>query len=258
MAYRSFQLFLLIVVTTFLALCGCNGEESADQNEPQADNTEQQSEDISVNAPPVIEPVADDDPESVKQIEDMYGEYKTNDDGNVTFVDFTGAFGEPVDLSIMEGLPSVEHLIVIGKSVTGDDALENLSELTRLRVLNVSESGVTNEGMQHLAKIKSLEDINLQRTNITDAGLKTLLEIPSLKRLRLVRCKITDEGLSFLKDRTNLEMLDVKECIGVSDDGMAHLVNLKRLRFLRVWGSKISDAGLKHVEGLSANSGHSA
>ena len=162
MAYRSFQLLLLYAVTTFFALCGCNSEESDDQSETQRKTAIQQSEDISTNAPSVIEPVADDDPESVKQIEDMYGEYKTNDDGNVTFVDFTGAFGEPVDLSIMAGLPSVEHLIVIGKSVTGDDALENLSGLTRLRTLNVSESGVTNEGMQHLAKIKSLEDINLQ------------------------------------------------------------------------------------------------
>ena len=107
MAYRSFQLFLLCAVTTFFALCGCNGEESADQSETQTKNAIQQSEDISTNAPPVIDPVADDDPKSVKQIEEMYGEYKTNDDGNVTFVDFTGAFGDPVDLSIMAGLPSV-------------------------------------------------------------------------------------------------------------------------------------------------------
>ena len=70
--------------------------------------------------------------------------------------------------------------------------------------------------MEALLDVPSIQEINLQRTDVTDAGLKTLLAIENLKRFKLVRCKISDEGLALLKDRTDIVLLDLKECINIS------------------------------------------
>ena len=98
---------------------------------------------------PVVEPKQDDDPEAITKIEDMYGEAYKDDDGFVTTVDFGGAFGEKVDLSVLKGVPNTEKLVLNGADVSDED-LVHLKELKSLKSLDLGETRVSDAGMEML------------------------------------------------------------------------------------------------------------
>ncbi|HIN53927.1 MAG TPA: hypothetical protein EYM79_06405, partial [Planctomycetes bacterium] len=242
LASKHPSLFFLAILPILLA-CGCTDDSTETSNVATGDPP-------NVNQPVPAEPRPADNAAAITKIEDMYGEVFKADDGIVNFVDFGGAFGESVDLSVLSGVPYVERLVLNGASVSDDD-LVHLKDLKHLKILDLGETRVSDAGMLTLKSVKSLEEINLQRTDITDAGFGHLLELPKLRRFKMVRCKISDAGLALVKDRTDIIVLDLKECINVSDVGLAHLAGVKDLKFLRVWGSQITDQGVADLVGLT-------
>ena len=80
-----------------------------------------------------------------------------------------------------------------------------LKGLTRLTILNIAETGATNESLRTLKGMKTLTGLDLSRNAITNAVFKDLKEFPNLTHLTLKSDKeITDEGLKDLKLLPNL------------------------------------------------------
>jgi hypothetical protein len=95
-----------------------------------------------------------------------------------------------------------------GPNVT-DAALEQLSELTQLRFLDLGFSHVTDAGLKHVAACKNLQVLGLAGTKVTDAGLDQLVSLPHLRTLVLMRTAVTDAGLRELRRMNNLQVLNL-------------------------------------------------
>jgi hypothetical protein len=92
--------------------------------------------------------------------------------------------GTPVVLVNLSGCPKMR-----------DGNLVLLKELTHLKRLYLSFTGLTDAGMVHLKDLKSLEKLEIRSTQVTDAGLRHLHGLTNLQRIDISSTKVTDEGV---------------------------------------------------------------
>lgn len=79
-----------------------------------------------------------------------------------------------------------------------DAGMKHLAGLTQIRILNLSETGISDGGLRHLKGMMDLEELVLSSTAITDAGLEHLKALRSLKFLSL-DTGVTPAGLQGLR-----------------------------------------------------------
>ena len=97
---------------------------------------------------------------------------------------------------------------------------------------------------------KTTVAVTLWKTKATDKDLE-MLKCYDLVALGLTGTKITDAGLVHIKDMKrlgDLELTDTK----VTDAGLAHLTKLENLGSLSLYGTKVTDAGLQHLKPLKS------
>jgi hypothetical protein len=80
-----------------------------------------------------------------------------------------------------------------------NDGIKQLASLTKLKVLNLSETRIGDDGVKHLAKMKQLQVLNLRATKITNVGLDALMGLTELTTLDLRDTEITKDGVERLK-----------------------------------------------------------
>jgi hypothetical protein len=131
-----------------------------------------------------------------------------------------------------------------------DSDLVQVRHLSRLEVLSLTRSFVTDSGLTDLAGLSSLESLYLDDTAVTDSGLVHLKRLISLKSLWLNGTAVSDSGLTHLKGMTHLEDLNLDDTV-VTDAGLAHLEGMSGMQWLHLGGTKISDAGLVHLKGMT-------
>lgn len=97
--------------------------------------------------------------------------------------------------------PLLPHLVSVDLSATqvGDAAVAKLAAATRLRMLRLSETKITDAAVEGLAKLPELESLNLFGTAVGDQAVQKLGGHPKLKRLYLWQTKVTPEGVDALK-----------------------------------------------------------
>jgi internalin A len=135
-------------------------------------------------------------------------------------------------LAHLRGLINLEYLsLSAGNDIKFQDAaLANLSEMSRMRVLSLSECQLTGSGLKYLQKMEHLESLDLRSTAISDESLKN---IAGLTQLRILQ-------------------LDWNKGQGITDAGLVHLKSLTNLRELHLWDAQITDAGLQHLKGMQS------
>ncbi len=73
---------------------------------------------------------------------------------------------------------------------------------------------------------------------ITGADLEKLSRLPQLEEIRLAHTWITDVGLEHLRPLQNVRRLDLYYAEYVSDAGIAHIKDWRRLEYLNLRGTK--------------------
>ncbi|MEX0612290.1 MAG: hypothetical protein WD229_09225 [Pirellulales bacterium] len=120
-----------------------------------------------------------------------------------------------------------------------DVGLKELAKLDNLTSLHQGEATLSDEGLRELSRIKKLETLYV---HLTDARLRILRELGLLHVLRGAtgkadaRPKSADEVVSLELRGSHLR-----------DEGFQELAIFKNLAELNLYGSKITDAGLKRV-----------
>jgi len=112
---------------------------------------------------------------------------------------------------------------------------------TPVIVVDLRGNGVTDAGVVHLQGLSQLQHLSLWDTQVTDAGLMHLQGLTQLRSLDL------DPGLERLKGLTQLRILDLSGT-QVADAGLVHLEGLTRLQWLRLVGTKVTDAGVRELQ----------
>lgn len=130
-----------------------------------------------------------------------------------------------------------------------DHGITQLSSMTRLKKLSLSNTQVSDSGLQGLIRLKELQELCLDRTAVTSRGVAALIthlphlqvmglastqvgdtvirrglvHCPQLLKLNLSRTRITDHGLKFLC-RMQLSQVNL-DGTGVTLVGIANLIS---------------------------------
>ncbi|XP_002660968.3 uncharacterized protein si:ch73-173p19.1 [Danio rerio] len=130
-----------------------------------------------------------------------------------------------------------------------DHGITQLSSMTRLKKLSLSNTQVSDSGLQGLIRLKELQELCLDRTAVTSRGVAALIthlphlqvmglastqvgdtvirrglvHCPQLLKLNLSRTRITDQGLKFLC-RMQLSQVNL-DGTGVTLVGIANLIS---------------------------------
>jgi hypothetical protein len=139
-------------------------------------------------------------------------------------------------------LGTIEHLDLDATKVRGP-GLVHLEGLSRLRVLDLSDTDVDDRYLKHIGSLPGLKDLRLTHTPVGDEGLKHLSGLQQLTRLELGGTRISDAGLAELGRLSRLDTLGLDNT-AVTDDGLARLKGLKSLRALSLTRTRVSDAGV--------------
>ena len=98
-----------------------------------------------------------------------------------------------------------------------------------------------------LTKLSQLESFDLRQTNVDDAALTHLSQLNSPRILKLeYNQQLTDKGLEHIAGLTQLSELDLA-FVPVTDQSIESLTELKSLKKLYLYGTLISDEGLRHL-----------
>lgn len=148
----------------------------------------------------------------------------------------------------IEANPNTVVLEISASNVT-DDGLKSLGKLKKLNKLSLSgPAKITDNGLVHLKGVGQLRTLSIVDLPAIDGtGFKHLREVPHLKFLTVARCPLGNnlEGLSVLR----LNFLHLNYC-EVTDAGLKHLSGMTDLHTLSLVDAKITDAGLTHLKGL--------
>ena len=164
--------------------------------------------------------------------------------------------------SLTEGLEEFTEINANGSQVT-DLGLASLAKLPQLKTLSLDSTKVSDQGMQHVAKVSTLESLSLSGTTISDSGVATLTALPNLKKLEMQHCFLTPQGFAAIGKMPVLEEINLDTSPGLNDvtfDLICESRTLKRLH-LRDCGG-ITDNGLKAlrkldvVEEINVNRSH--
>ncbi len=173
--------------------------------------------------------------------------------GDLQLLSLTSDAITDADLIHIRGLTGLRVLILQGTRIDGS-GLAHLTGMHNLEELRLGNHGLdlTNASMAHLSHLTSLRWLALWGTGIGDAGLAHLRPLKSLRFLALNNTMITNKGLEIVGKFTELERgLQVGQT-RISDDGLAHLKGLTKLKHIKVYGNNITDAGLEHLRGLTS------
>lgn len=150
-------------------------------------------------------------------------------------------------LARLNSLPRLRDLELYGTAV-GNNGLASLAGAPALEVLNLTDTKVGDAGLANLAKLPRLDTVWLNGLDgVTNKGLDTLSNLQGLRRLGLANCaKITDKGLAALVKLSGLSELDLNTT-SISNDGVAHLRQMKNLRVLHIASTRIRSTGREEL-----------
>lgn len=136
-------------------------------------------------------------------------------------------------------LPELEILYAGDLQQLKGDGLKHLKANTKLKELNLGNSGVTDAGLTHLADMNHLQELALS-SHITDAGLAHLSKLTKLKKLEVFSEKVTNMGVAHLKSLTGLEELNLTST-SINDSALMSIQDLPNLKKLYLPFNKVSE-----------------
>ena len=143
-------------------------------------------------------------------------------------------------------------------------AILDLSGLINLEKLSLgfehySEDAFTDADLMSLTNLKKLKWLQIGPRNYTDKGMAYLAQLPNMERLGIGGSGLTDEGLKYLTNMKKLDHLSIftgfdtsKRDFGsggnITDKGLRYLGELKMLRFLNIYSDNtFSTAALQRL-----------
>jgi len=148
------------------------------------------------------------------------------------------------------GIPRpVVYLSLHGNGIKDSD-LTRLRSLQHLTSLTVYECAITDEGVKEIAKLRALESLHLFYCNaVTERSLLYVGTMKSLSSLSISAdgVRITGRSISCLSCLPKLEILELCQCDGISDDAVEALTSLNHLAHLDIRGTSISEEGVSRV-----------
>lgn len=147
-------------------------------------------------------------------------------------------------LKELRRLHNLEAIFEVAGSDLTDQGVIYLSELSKLRNLNLAGTKISSNGFTPLCALGALEQLNLCQTNISDQSLAAVLNgMKSLTELHLEKTRITGVGLRPLQFSSRFKTLSVNT--NVSSAGLSVISGLKAIENLDLSRNKIKCADIR-------------
>jgi hypothetical protein len=198
-----------------------------------------------------VSAVRADEADAIRAVEKLGGKIQAVDPKtkSVTGVDF--AYAKKLtdeDLGVLAEFPELRS-VNLWSTPIGDDAIRELAKVRRLERLCVAHTAVTGKGLKQLAGLKEL---SLDACPMGNEAMKEVGTLTELTYLRLVHCKsVGDEGIARLVELKKLDNLDLTGT-AITDNGMRSVGRLRTLRTLTLFHTKIGDKGVAELATLSS------
>ncbi len=160
----------------------------------------------------------------------------------------TGANGvTDSGMSALANLPDLRSLTIMMAPKLTAAGLKNIGPaLAELEMLNLYQTGLTDEGMECLDECRKLKTLALSSATIGDSGFAHFRNMESLKQLVASSTKVTDNGLAALAGLKNLQSLSLGKT-AITGAGLAQLENLDKLENLMLQETEVTDEGLRAI-----------
>lgn len=146
-------------------------------------------------------------------------------------------------------LPSAKHItsLRVGGLSVNDDAIREISKLTRLNQLEIEKAAFNTRTIEQLASLRHLRNLAiLDCPQLGDRAIGKLCAMPSIRSLDFSGSSISDEGMKHVTD-SGLRSLRLNSCTQVTSKGMVHLKLCPKLVNLEIRGTDVGDVGLVHI-----------
>lgn len=157
------------------------------------------------------------------------------------------------DVTLASGVVTAVAVKDLAKFTDAD--FDVLGRLIHLKTLSTSGEALNDRTLTYLTGLVALEDLSTNAAQFTDDGLWQLSLLSNLKQIKffhtsLRRKDFTGRGLAQLASLKNLRRLTVAGC-PFNDEGMAAVGKLTQLENFRTWHTYQTEAGNRHLLGLT-------
>ncbi len=135
-------------------------------------------------------------------------------------------------------IPTLDALSVSCRNVddVGVSALPDFPALRELMPMDIPDAGY-----RHIARCTALDSLVLMYCRDTsDAATEHLVALPALRKYFASYTQITDRTPQLLAQMASLEDVTFDQCTSLTNDGIAALAALPRLRELRIAGPRLT------------------
>ncbi len=169
-----------------------------------------------------------------------------------------GKFADPVvELEAIgakvEAMAEGTHMVdVRGKPAFTDEKIDLVVRLPRVVDLTMENVPVTDAGLERLRPASEIRRLILNESDITGRGLRALADLPlrrGLSNIGLRGLKITDADLLVAKQFPNLRRVDLSGT-RITDAGLKHFEGMK-LDVVNVKGTKVTEQGAARLQEAS-------
>jgi hypothetical protein len=149
-------------------------------------------------------------------------------------------------------LPGVVRLFVKDQQRTlavalGAMGLTGLDDRGNVVTINVAATPFGDDEMQYLGHLPKLKELHIAATNVTDAGMAHVRQLVHLEELYISKCAVSDAGLAHVAGLSRLRSLNIYGT-QVTSVGLEHLMELNDLRHLLITDLKLSPAAVDRLK----------
>ncbi len=140
--------------------------------------------------------------------------------------------------------------LILDRSEVSDIGLANVKYLTNLESLSLFSTLVNGSSFKSLTNLKKLSILKMGHNSLKPASYAYLVSLPKLERLNLTRCHPNAEALKYVGACTNINELHLGGNQNITDETIKFLARLKKLHFLDVAGTRVTERGMASLKGL--------
>lgn len=144
---------------------------------------------------------------------------------------------------------NIEELRVIGTGTVTDKGIAAISKMRGLKVLGLSETGISDSLLCEVVKLPHLEVLYLTDMAIDDSVLAQAAKASQLHKIVLDNSNITDDGVIALVNSQSLKSISLAYT-RVSDRALFAISKSSSLTMLNLEGTKVTSHGIKMLRGM--------
>jgi Leucine-rich repeat (LRR) protein len=160
-----------------------------------------------------------------------------------------GSALEPDDIALFGSLPSLQRLQILNCRMMNDELVRRLVGLRDLRVLGLTNGGITDEGVQTVVEaFPDLVGLDLSsNTNLTGSALRSIAGLGKLEQLSLLQTRFNDLATRRLSRLDRLQTLDLRGNMEAGDMTLGVVGRLPALTGFKHRSTAVTDAGMEQL-----------